>query len=141
VGLKNLAAICEPNVSKSWEPQPLTTLRASTACATLPLPVSSTDVSYQRLLIVEILQLPAFKSVMSANIPQLYCMNELLHDWRLTANQFVLAPGPLRPMSRYFIFQPNSCCSSPYITSSLRRRLVCLLWIRLTCCQMYISHI
>jgi hypothetical protein len=28
----NLAAIYEPNVWKLWEPQPLTTLRASTAC-------------------------------------------------------------------------------------------------------------
>jgi hypothetical protein len=27
-----LAAICEPNVCKLWEPQPLTVLRASTAC-------------------------------------------------------------------------------------------------------------
>jgi hypothetical protein len=28
----NLAAICEPNVYKIWEPQRLATLRASTAC-------------------------------------------------------------------------------------------------------------
>jgi hypothetical protein len=28
----NLAAICEPNVYKMWEPQRLTTLWASTAC-------------------------------------------------------------------------------------------------------------
>jgi hypothetical protein len=36
----NFAAIYEPNVWKLWEPQPLATLRASTACTgkTLPLP-------------------------------------------------------------------------------------------------------
>jgi hypothetical protein len=27
---------------------------------------------------------------------------ELLYDLRITANQFVLAPGPLRPMTRFF---------------------------------------
>jgi hypothetical protein len=35
----NLAAICEPNVWKMWEPQPLTTLRASTACTGITLPL------------------------------------------------------------------------------------------------------
>jgi hypothetical protein len=37
----NLTAICEPHVWKIWEPQPLATLRASTACTgiTLPLPL------------------------------------------------------------------------------------------------------
>jgi hypothetical protein len=36
----DLAAICEPNVWKIWEPQPLVTLRAPTASigTTLPLP-------------------------------------------------------------------------------------------------------
>jgi hypothetical protein len=28
----NLTAICEPIVKKMWEPRPLTTLRAFTAC-------------------------------------------------------------------------------------------------------------
>jgi hypothetical protein len=28
--------------------------------------------------------------------------SELLYDWRFTANQFVLAPSPLRPTTRYF---------------------------------------
>jgi hypothetical protein len=38
----NLTAIREPTVYKMWEPQPLTTLRASAACTwiTLPLPLS-----------------------------------------------------------------------------------------------------
>jgi hypothetical protein len=28
-----------------------------------------------------------------------------------------------------FFFQPNTCCNSPYVTSSLTRRWVCLVWI------------
>jgi hypothetical protein len=36
----NLAAICEPNVCKLWEPQPLTSLRATTACTGIALPYS-----------------------------------------------------------------------------------------------------
>jgi hypothetical protein len=36
---ENLAAICEPNVCKLWEPQPLTTLRATTACTGIALPL------------------------------------------------------------------------------------------------------
>jgi hypothetical protein len=35
----NLAAICEPNVRKMLEPQPLVTLRASTACTGIILPL------------------------------------------------------------------------------------------------------
>jgi hypothetical protein len=35
---------------------------------------------------------------------------ELLYDWRLAANQFVLAPGLLRPMTRNF-FRLNSLCN------------------------------
>jgi hypothetical protein len=35
----NLAAICEPNVCKLWEPQPLTTPRATTACTGIALPL------------------------------------------------------------------------------------------------------
>jgi hypothetical protein len=35
----NLATICEPNVCKLWEPQPLTTLRATTACTGIALPL------------------------------------------------------------------------------------------------------
>jgi hypothetical protein len=33
-----LAAFCEPNVCKFWEPQPLATLRVSTACTAIALP-------------------------------------------------------------------------------------------------------
>jgi hypothetical protein len=54
--------------------------------------------------------------------------SKLLYDWQLTANQFVLAMGPLRLTNREsFFFQPISCGSSPYVTSSLTRRWVCLL--------------
>jgi hypothetical protein len=66
--------------------------------------------------------------------------SELLYDWRFTANQFVLASSPLRPTARHF-FQLNSCANSPYVTSSLTIRWVCLLWICLAFRQVYISHI
>jgi hypothetical protein len=51
--------------------------------------------------------------------------SKLLYDWRFTANQFVLASGPLRPTTRDF-FQLKSCDNSPYVTSSLTRRWVYL---------------
>jgi hypothetical protein len=66
--------------------------------------------------------------------------SKLLYDWRYTANQFVLAPSPLRPTTRDF-FQLNPCNNSPYVTSSLMRRWICLLWICLAFRQVYISHI
>jgi hypothetical protein len=37
-----------------------------------------------------------------------------------------LGDNPLRPTTRIFIFQLNSCCYSPYVTFSLTRGLVCL---------------
>jgi hypothetical protein len=40
----NLTAICEPNVCKLWEPQPLATLRATTACTGIALPFTFTRV-------------------------------------------------------------------------------------------------
>jgi hypothetical protein len=54
--------------------------------------------------------------------------SELLYDWQFTANQFVLAPSPLRLTARIF-FQLNTCGNGPYVTSLLTRRWVCLLWI------------
>jgi hypothetical protein len=65
---------------------------------------------------------------------------KLLYDWRFTANQFVLAWGPLRPTTRIF-FQLNTSDNSPCVTSSLTRRWVCLLWIRLAFREVYVSHI
>jgi hypothetical protein len=46
-------------------------------------------------------------------------VSELLYDWWFTANQFVLAPSPLRLNARIF-FQLNTCGNSPYVIS-LRR--------------------
>jgi hypothetical protein len=51
----------------------------------------------------------------------------LLCDWRFTANQFVLAPSTLK-FTTIFILQMNPCRHSPYVTSSLTRGWVCLLW-------------
>jgi hypothetical protein len=47
--------------------------------------------------------------------------SELLHDWRFTASKFVLVTSPLRITTRNFIFQLNTCCQCPYVTSSLTR--------------------
>jgi hypothetical protein len=47
---------------------------------------------------------------------------------------------PLETHDQTF-FQLNSCGNSPYVTSSLTRRWVCLLWISLAFRQVYISHI
>jgi hypothetical protein len=49
------------------------------------------------------------------------------------------APWHLR--LEIFFFNLKSCGSSPYVTSSLTRRWVCLLWICLVFRQVYISHI
>jgi hypothetical protein len=57
--------------------------------------------------------------------------SELLYDWRFTANQFVLATSPLRLTTSNFIFQLNTCCYSPYVTSSLTRGWVCRLQLLL----------
>jgi hypothetical protein len=67
--------------------------------------------------------------------------SKLPYDWRFTANQFVLASGPLRPTTWHFFFQLKSCGNSPYVTSSLTRRWVCLLWMCLAFHHVYISHI
>jgi hypothetical protein len=45
--------------------------------------------------------------------------SELLYDWRFTANQFFLATSLLRLTTSNFIFQPNTCGFSPYVTSSV----------------------
>jgi hypothetical protein len=57
--------------------------------------------------------------------------SELLYDWRFTANQFVLAPSPLRLTISNFILQLNTCGYSPYVTSSLTRGWVCCLQLLL----------
>jgi hypothetical protein len=47
---------------------------------------------------------------------------ELLHDWRFTAIQFILAPSPLRLTSRDFFHQLNPCSHIPYVTPSRQRQ-------------------
>jgi hypothetical protein len=59
----------------------------------------------------------------------------------VTADQFILASSPLRPTTRDFFLQPNPCCHNPYVTSSLTRGWVCLLWIGLAFRQIYVSNL
>jgi hypothetical protein len=54
--------------------------------------------------------------------------SKLLYDWRFTASQFVLAPRPLRLMIIWTLGG-----DSPYVTSPLTRRWICLLWIFMSC--------
>jgi hypothetical protein len=51
-------------------------------------------------------------------------------DGHFTANQFVLAPSPLRIPTSIF-FQLKTCGNSPYVTSSLTRGRVCRLQLLL----------
>jgi hypothetical protein len=46
--------------------------------------------------------------------------SELLFDWRFNANQFILAPSPLRFTTTVFFWQLNHCCHCPYVTSLTR---------------------
>jgi hypothetical protein len=55
--------------------------------------------------------------------------SELHYDWRFNANQFVLLLSSLRLTTWDFFLQLNPCGHSPYVTSSLTRKWVCLLWI------------
>jgi hypothetical protein len=64
-------------------------------------------------------------------LPALMPESELLHDWRFTANQFILATSPLRLTTSAFIFQLNICGNSSYITFSLMRGWVCRLLLLL----------
>jgi hypothetical protein len=64
--------------------------------------------------------------------------SELLYNWRFAANQFVLAPSPLRLMTNNFIFQLNTCGYSPYVTSSLTRGWVCGLQLLLVLASAFI---
>jgi hypothetical protein len=53
---------------------------------------------------------------------------------------FRLGVKHLETHDQTFFFQLNSCGNSPYVTSSLTRRWVCLLWICLAFRQVYMSH-
>jgi hypothetical protein len=57
--------------------------------------------------------------------------SQLLYAWRFTANQFVLAPSPLRLTTRIFFSQLDTCGHSSYITSSLMRGWLCHLQLLL----------
>jgi hypothetical protein len=48
----NLSAICELNICKLWEPEPLTTLRATTACTGIALPFSNSIYYYELSIVV-----------------------------------------------------------------------------------------
>jgi hypothetical protein len=61
-------------------------------------------------------------------LPKSKSKSKLLCNWRFITNQFILAPSPLGPTTNNF-FQLNPCSNSPYVTSSLTRRWVHLLWI------------
>jgi hypothetical protein len=63
--------------------------------------------------------------------------SELLYDWRFTANQFVLAPSPLR-LTAWIFSQLHTCGHSPYITSSLTRGWVCHLQLLLALASAFI---
>jgi hypothetical protein len=54
-------------------------------------------------------------AVTTLGVAQLLSELELLYEWQFTANQFVLAPSPLRPTTSIF-FQLNTCGYSPYVT-------------------------
>jgi hypothetical protein len=65
--------------------------------------------------------------------------SDLLHNWRFTADKFVSAPNHKR-IRATDIFQLNPWGNSPYVTSSLTRTWVCLLWIGLHFRQVDLSH-
>jgi hypothetical protein len=62
---------------------------------------------------------------------------------RLAVYRQTISPGVklLETHDQRLFFQLNSCGNSPYVTSSLMRWRVCLLWICLAFRQVYISHI
>jgi hypothetical protein len=64
--------------------------------------------------------------------------SELHYDLGFTANQFVLAPSPLRLTARIVFSQLNTCVHSPYITSSLMRGRVCHLQLLLVLASAFI---
>jgi hypothetical protein len=72
-----------------------------------------------------------FSSQVDSQLNWLGSESELLYDWRITANKFVLATSPLRLTSSNFIFQLNTCGYSLYVTSFLTRGCVCRLQLLL----------
>jgi hypothetical protein len=64
--------------------------------------------------------------------------SELLYDWLFTANQFILAPSPLRLTARILFSQLNTCGHSPSITYSLAIGWVCHLQLLLALTSAFI---
>jgi hypothetical protein len=56
---------------------------------------------------------------------------KLLCDWRFTANQFVLASGPLRPTTRILFFNWTLAANGHYVTFSPTRGWACRLQLLL----------
>jgi hypothetical protein len=65
-------------------------------------------------------------------------VSEFFSDWRFTANQFVLAPSPLRLTARICFSHLNTCGHSPYITSSVTKGWVCHLQLLLVLASSFI---
>jgi hypothetical protein len=64
--------------------------------------------------------------------------SELLYNWWFTANQFILVPSLFWLTTRNFFFlKLNIYSRSPCLTSSLKRKSVCLLWTQHYC---YSTH-
>jgi hypothetical protein len=57
--------------------------------------------------------------------------SDLHYDWLFASSQFILATSPLRLTTSNFIYQLNTCCSRPYVTSSLTRGWICRLQLLL----------
>jgi hypothetical protein len=105
-------------------------------------PASATSFSQQRFTTTEPQQFSQLLTLTnSLTATESESESDLLYDWLFATNQFVLAPSSLRFMTRDFFFQLNPCGHSPYVTSSLTRRRVRLLWICLAFRQVYVSHI
>jgi hypothetical protein len=60
-----------------------------------------------------------------------FARSHLVRSRVRVTNSFVLATSPLRRTTSNFIFQPNTCLHSPYVTSSLTRGWVCRLHLLL----------
>jgi hypothetical protein len=93
--------------------------------------------SRDRILLSQIWDFP-FRRLLRLAGPLTGSESELLYDWRFTANQFVLAPSPLRLTARNLFFYLNTCDHSPYVTSSLTRGWVCRLQLPLVLASAFI---
>jgi hypothetical protein len=91
------------------EPPLISTIHKVTTAPAKPFPACCffNNLSQQRILTVEILQLHAFESSLHrlpyrTKLAGSESESELLYDWRFTANQSILAPSTLRPTTNDF---------------------------------------